>query len=194
VLGVPLLADALAHLECEVAEEVTGGTHTVFLAEVRTGTSTEAAPLAYFRGQFGRVHMEATRQAAPITRGELVLDALDARCTIELGVVRRIAGRLAPAELARLRAAAERTTDFHDVLVELGGSEAVLAAYHRLGLRGLVSRALPGSVMSPDDARHDHEALANAIEAGAVEAAQRIVMAHAESIKALLRSAPAGMD
>src|SRR5207249_3821850 len=32
--GEPLLADALANLECRVVEAVTGGTHTVFLAEV----------------------------------------------------------------------------------------------------------------------------------------------------------------
>ena len=51
--GLPLLADALAHLECRVTEEATGGTHTVFLAEVETASGREGPPLAYFRGQFG---------------------------------------------------------------------------------------------------------------------------------------------
>ena len=51
--GLPLLADALAHLECRVTEEATGGTHSVFLAEVETATGREGPPLAYFRGQFG---------------------------------------------------------------------------------------------------------------------------------------------
>lgn len=55
--GQPLLADALATIECEVAEEVAGGTHTVFLAEVRSATSRDGAPLAYFRGQFGRLEL-----------------------------------------------------------------------------------------------------------------------------------------
>ena len=32
--GEPLIEDALANLECRVVEEVTGGTHSVFLAEV----------------------------------------------------------------------------------------------------------------------------------------------------------------
>lgn len=53
--GLPLLNNALAHLECAVTEAVPGGTHTVFLAEVRTMTANEGAPLAYFRGRFGRL-------------------------------------------------------------------------------------------------------------------------------------------
>lgn len=53
--GVPLVRDALAHLECEVEETVTGGTHTVFLARVREAAGSEGAPLTYFRGRFGRL-------------------------------------------------------------------------------------------------------------------------------------------
>lgn len=52
--GEPLLTDALAALECAVVEETTGGTHLVFLAEVTRGATRPGAPLAYFRGQFGR--------------------------------------------------------------------------------------------------------------------------------------------
>jgi flavin reductase (DIM6/NTAB) family NADH-FMN oxidoreductase RutF len=52
--GEPVLQDALAVLECRVAEEVTGGTHSVFLAEVQTARAREGFPLAYFRGKFGR--------------------------------------------------------------------------------------------------------------------------------------------
>lgn len=53
--GVPLVEGALAHLECEVHETVTGGTHTVFLARVREAAGADAAPLTYFRGRFGRL-------------------------------------------------------------------------------------------------------------------------------------------
>ncbi|WP_433298217.1 flavin reductase [Pseudonocardia sp. CA-142604] len=53
-LGVPVLADALAHIECEVVEEVTGGTHTVFLGRVVEAKAEEGSPLTYFRGGFGR--------------------------------------------------------------------------------------------------------------------------------------------
>ncbi|MEZ7002103.1 flavin reductase [Streptomyces sp. AD55] len=51
---VPVLADALAVLECEVVEDVVGGTHRVFLARVLGARAREGAPLAYFRGGFGR--------------------------------------------------------------------------------------------------------------------------------------------
>jgi flavin reductase (DIM6/NTAB) family NADH-FMN oxidoreductase RutF/DNA-binding GntR family transcriptional regulator len=53
-LGVPVLADSLAHLECRVRECVDVATHSVFLAEVTTASAKSGSPLAYFRGTFGR--------------------------------------------------------------------------------------------------------------------------------------------
>ena len=41
--GIPLVQGALAHLECEVGETVTGGTHTVFLARVKGAAGKEGA-------------------------------------------------------------------------------------------------------------------------------------------------------
>ncbi|WP_042355594.1 flavin reductase family protein [Bacillus rubiinfantis] len=52
-LGNPLLSHTLATIECRVVEEVTGGTHSVFLAEVQTGKTTAGMPLVYYRGKFG---------------------------------------------------------------------------------------------------------------------------------------------
>jgi flavin reductase (DIM6/NTAB) family NADH-FMN oxidoreductase RutF/DNA-binding GntR family transcriptional regulator len=60
---LPLIAHALAQLECRVAETVTGGTHTVFLAEVERASATEGAPLTYYRGRFGRFE-DALQEAA----------------------------------------------------------------------------------------------------------------------------------
>ena len=54
VLGLPLLSDALAHIECEVVERVVGGTHTIFLGRVVAATAGSGQPLTYFRGGFGR--------------------------------------------------------------------------------------------------------------------------------------------
>ena len=54
VLGVPVLRGALAHIECEVVEEVTGGTHAVFLGRVVDAHAAHGSPLTYFRGGFGR--------------------------------------------------------------------------------------------------------------------------------------------
>ena len=60
--GEPLFEQALATLECTVAEETTGGTHYVFLAEVESGRARGGTPLAYFKGEFGRLEL---------TRGQL---------------------------------------------------------------------------------------------------------------------------
>jgi flavin reductase (DIM6/NTAB) family NADH-FMN oxidoreductase RutF len=62
--GEPLLEDALANLECRVVGEVTGGTHSVFLAEVEHATGRQGAPLAYFRGKFGRLELAHDDNAA----------------------------------------------------------------------------------------------------------------------------------
>jgi flavin reductase (DIM6/NTAB) family NADH-FMN oxidoreductase RutF/DNA-binding FadR family transcriptional regulator len=62
-LGVPLLENALATCECRIVEEVTGGTHTVFLAEVVRASARPGAPLAYFRGQFGRLELAQDENA-----------------------------------------------------------------------------------------------------------------------------------
>lgn len=53
-LGLPLLSDALAHIECEVVERVVGGTHTIFLGRVVAATAGSGQPLTYYRGGFGR--------------------------------------------------------------------------------------------------------------------------------------------
>lgn len=53
-LGLPMLSDALAHIECRVVEEVVGGTHTIFLGAVEQAGAHDGRPLTYFRGGFGR--------------------------------------------------------------------------------------------------------------------------------------------
>jgi 4-nitrophenol 2-monooxygenase / 4-nitrocatechol 4-monooxygenase, reductase component len=63
ISGAPLLEDALATCECRVVEDVTGGTHSVFLAEVDHALAQPGAPLAYFRGRFGRLELEQDESA-----------------------------------------------------------------------------------------------------------------------------------
>jgi flavin reductase (DIM6/NTAB) family NADH-FMN oxidoreductase RutF len=64
MLDVPVLGEALAHIECEVHETVTAATHTVFLGRVRHASSRVGRPLAYFRGTFGQF-VEALLAATP---------------------------------------------------------------------------------------------------------------------------------
>jgi flavin reductase (DIM6/NTAB) family NADH-FMN oxidoreductase RutF len=51
-LGNPLIAGALAYLECRVTTQTDVGTHRIFFGEVISVDAREGSPLAYFRGQF----------------------------------------------------------------------------------------------------------------------------------------------
>ncbi len=52
--GMPLLTEALAHVECEVEEKIVGGSHSIFLGRVVSASASAGQPLTYFRGGFGR--------------------------------------------------------------------------------------------------------------------------------------------
>ena len=52
--GAPVLEDALAWLDCRVAELIPGGDHTVVLGEVIRADAREGTPLVYYRGGYGR--------------------------------------------------------------------------------------------------------------------------------------------
>jgi 4-nitrophenol 2-monooxygenase / 4-nitrocatechol 4-monooxygenase, reductase component len=77
--GVPVLRDTLAHLECEVGETVTGGTHTVFLARVTLAAGHDGTPLTYYRGRFGRLESVREEEAYQAVRHYV----LDRRCTLD---------------------------------------------------------------------------------------------------------------
>jgi flavin reductase (DIM6/NTAB) family NADH-FMN oxidoreductase RutF len=51
--GTPVLQDALANLDCRVADAHSAGDHTIFVGEVREVTLGKGAPLLYFRGHYG---------------------------------------------------------------------------------------------------------------------------------------------
>ncbi|WP_241479901.1 flavin reductase family protein [Mycolicibacterium neoaurum] len=53
-LGMPLIRDSLSHIECDVADMVAGGSHTIVLGCVRYAVGAEGDPLTYFRGRMGR--------------------------------------------------------------------------------------------------------------------------------------------
>jgi flavin reductase (DIM6/NTAB) family NADH-FMN oxidoreductase RutF/DNA-binding GntR family transcriptional regulator len=71
--SVPRIGCALAHLECEVTERVTGGTHSIFIGHVVVATAHEGRPLTYFRGGFGRFEFARNDAAYERLRG-MVLD------------------------------------------------------------------------------------------------------------------------
>jgi flavin reductase (DIM6/NTAB) family NADH-FMN oxidoreductase RutF/DNA-binding FadR family transcriptional regulator len=63
-MGCPRLAGVLAWLECEVVEEVEGGTHSVYFGKVKEAAARDGRPLAYFRGQFGQLYSRNTDPVA----------------------------------------------------------------------------------------------------------------------------------
>ncbi|MEU4097856.1 flavin reductase family protein [Streptomyces sp. NPDC026673] len=51
---LPVVDGAVAYFACDVAEEVAGGDHTIFLGEVVScGYAADSDPLVYFAGRFG---------------------------------------------------------------------------------------------------------------------------------------------
>jgi flavin reductase (DIM6/NTAB) family NADH-FMN oxidoreductase RutF len=50
--GIPLLADSLAQLACNVVAEHKTGDHTIFIGEVESLHLKEGNPLIYYRGQY----------------------------------------------------------------------------------------------------------------------------------------------
>jgi len=132
VLGLPLLDDALARIECELTESVVGGTHRVLLGTVRDAQVAPGTPLAYYRGRFGRLRLAADERALEqLRRAVLVREhPLDAP--------------LAPATLAE----------------RLGVDEpSVHYALTRLGAEGLVERTPDGYRQVPLDARMSDDVL-----------------------------------
>jgi len=66
----PVIAGALAHLDCEVTERVEIADHTVFFARVREArTSLDGAPLVYFRRAYRT--LARPTQAHPSIRGRV---------------------------------------------------------------------------------------------------------------------------
>jgi len=53
--GAPILADALAWIECTLEDELEAGDHTVAIGRVQGYERVDeaAAPLLFFRGQYG---------------------------------------------------------------------------------------------------------------------------------------------
>jgi flavin reductase (DIM6/NTAB) family NADH-FMN oxidoreductase RutF len=55
MLGLPILADALASLECTTVHAYPGGDHTIFVGRIEAGASRDddgAEPLLYYRGRY----------------------------------------------------------------------------------------------------------------------------------------------
>jgi len=54
--GLPLVPDALVHLECRVHERLPGGDHTIIIGEVLSAQTYAKAPLLHHNRRFGAFH------------------------------------------------------------------------------------------------------------------------------------------
>ena len=50
--GSPVFDDALAYLDCELAEDHAAGTHTIFIGKVLGCAARDGSPLGYFNGAY----------------------------------------------------------------------------------------------------------------------------------------------
>ncbi len=91
ITGAPILAGALAVLECQIAQEVRGGSHRVLLANVVRASAGEGSPLAYFRGRFGRIELLQDAEAYRQLRDLILTRQLSADEQLD---VERLASRL----------------------------------------------------------------------------------------------------
>lgn len=163
--GEPLLADALAHVECHVVEEVSGGSHTVFLAEVHRASASAGTPLAYYRGEFGRLKVGDDPPDLPgASGGGDMEDVIRGLCAAELGAAAMSIGQISASEVAELRALIDADAAFHSRLAALAGSEALSEAHHQLA----AAVASTGPLQGSPDAR---ERIVEAYERGDLPAA-----------------------
>jgi len=143
----PILDDALAHIECEVVEQLTGGTHTIFIGRVVAASARDGEPLTYFRGGFGRFELERDKQVYLTVR----------------------------THLTQRRWEANSALDVEQVAHELGlDRSSVLYALTRLSTEGMLRReAGRGYVVVPFDIAASDQAFdaRSAIEIGAIRLA-----------------------
>ncbi|HEY4034380.1 MAG TPA: flavin reductase family protein [Ktedonobacteraceae bacterium] len=63
-VGVPLLDNALATLECHVSSRYPGGDHSIFIGEViSTSVESDREPLLYFRSKYSRLEISPVNLA-----------------------------------------------------------------------------------------------------------------------------------
>jgi flavin reductase (DIM6/NTAB) family NADH-FMN oxidoreductase RutF len=82
--GVPLIIEALANLECRITDQVQGGTHWVFLAAVEAAAAHAGPPLAYFRGEFGRLEVSSDESVYAHLRERILTRRIDVGSPLEL--------------------------------------------------------------------------------------------------------------
>ncbi|HUG86537.1 MAG TPA: flavin reductase, partial [Euzebya sp.] len=145
-IGTLVLEGSLARIDCRVDTDVVAATHRIFLGAVVGVEGRDVPPLAYFRGQFGQLHLTrddgltaALRQRVLTTEHDTPVDvaALAAELGVDASAIDRaltvlraegllagdpVAGyRVAPLDPKRLAEAIDART-----AIELGAAELAM--------------------------------------------------------------------
>lgn len=138
---------------------------------------------------------------------QLVDEAFDARCSMELGVAAGTVGRVPRARVDELRRCMEETSplvvsgrftdvaaytkrnqEFHEAVIALADNPTLSDAYRRLGVPGLMVSLLSEVSDAGDDIIDDHRLLVDAYARGDVAAALAVIVEHNEHAKRVNRS------
>ncbi len=55
ILGIPVLENALASLECRIKHDFDGGDHSIFVGEVERAAVDDGSPLVYFQSNYRKI-------------------------------------------------------------------------------------------------------------------------------------------
>ncbi len=139
-------------------------------------------------------------------------EAFDARCDIEVGVAERTVSRTSGDDLAELRRRMEATLPlivnhrfvdferyvetnraFHEYMVSLAKNNALLEAYRRLSVEGIIWRAmwrmLDRFEQANEEAVSDHQRLVEAYESGDKQYAKSVIAGHTERARRVYQRA-----
>jgi flavin reductase (DIM6/NTAB) family NADH-FMN oxidoreductase RutF len=53
--GAPILADAIAYVDCRLVEILGGGDHDIFIGEIVAGEASDGAPLIFYSGKYAQL-------------------------------------------------------------------------------------------------------------------------------------------
>jgi DNA-binding GntR family transcriptional regulator len=132
------------------------------------------------------------------------------RDMIERSMLKQLAARITPAQLAKLRAhlqaeaqAVQRTdvsgrtrllADFHTLLARMLGNEVLAEVLHDLLLRGSLIALMVQSAHSAEASHAEHVAIVDALARGDGAAAARLNSRHLSHVEDNLRKHPRGRD
>lgn len=202
-LGLPVLADAIAFLECRVTKAIRDGTHTIYIGEVISGGTQGGGPLTYFRGGFGRFELAHDNEVCSVRLFDerVSHEAFDARLMLQRYALHKATAptrdwqplRRALAQMSSsvhndrftdFRRYVEGNLDFHREVIRVGGSSTAVRLYDSLNLRAVLLRSFGASQETSGRFVIAQRRVSEALEAGNYRSAYRLLEDYRDLAKA----------